>query len=157
VLPGDFVVRVGDESVRDPNHLLYMVANLTPGTTMRMDLLRYGNRRSVLVRIAARDEEMEIADRTERIWPGLAVSPISDVLRNQLRLGRNAGDVMVGAVVPGSPADTAGFRPGDIVQRVNDRDVRSVMDFYRMLNTSRGTREVIVYREGTKISVDLAE
>jgi S1-C subfamily serine protease len=157
VLPGDFVVRVGDESVRDPNHLLYMVANLTPGTTIRLDLLRYGNRRSVMVRIAARDEEMEIADRTERIWPGLAISPISDVLRNQLRLGRNAGDVMVGAVMPGSPADTAGFRPGDIVQKINDRDIRSVMDFYRMLNTSRGRREIIVYREGTRISVDLAE
>jgi S1-C subfamily serine protease len=110
-----------------------------------------------MVRIAARDEEMEIADRTERIWPGLAISPISDVLRNQLRLGRNAGDVMVGAVMPGSPADTAGFRPGDIVQKINDRDIRSVMDFYRMLNTSRGRREIIVYREGTRISVDLAE
>lgn len=157
VLPGDFVVRVGDENVRDPNHLLYMVANLTPGTATRLDLLRYGNRRSVMVRIAARDEEMEIADRTERIWPGLAVSPVSDVLRNQLRLGRNAGDVMVGAVVPGSPADAAGFRPGDIVQKINDEDVRSVMDFYRMLNASRGTREIVVYREGTKISVDLAE
>jgi serine protease Do len=46
-------------------------------------------------------------------------------------------------VAPGSAAAEAGLRPGDIVQEVDRKPVRSAQDFVREIQQARG-REVVV-------------
>jgi len=40
-------------------------------------------------------------------------------------------------VVPGSPADHSGLRPGDIIIRVNNRKVDNVREFQKMIENLR--------------------
>lgn len=46
---------------------------------------------------------------------------------------REGGGVVVAGVSPNGPARTAGFRPGDVIVRVNGAEVSSQAEFYRRL------------------------
>jgi len=156
ILPGDFVTRIDGEDIRSTNHLLRVVGGLTPGKRVRFDAVRYGRPVTINVTIVARDDEQKIEARQKAVWPGLSVLRITDRIRDQLKLGRGTGELVISAVSEGSPAAIAGFRPGDIVRAVNNSDVKNVIDFYRALNESRG-REVTfqIYREGTRVVLGL--
>ena len=157
ILPGDFVTNIDAEAIRNTNHLLRVVGGLAPGKRVRFDVIRYGKPVTVTVTIAARDDEQKIEARQKAVWPGVSVMRITDRIRDQLKLNRGMGDLVVSNVADGSPAAIAGFRPGDIVKAINNDDVRNVVDFYRALNETRG-KEVSfqIYREGTRISLGLS-
>ncbi|RKX79536.1 MAG: hypothetical protein DRP57_13645 [Spirochaetes bacterium] len=55
-------------------------------------------------------------------------------IRKQLKLSAGAGDVIIGNVAQGSPAAITGFRPGDIVKKINGKDIKTLVDFYKALN-----------------------
>ena len=73
---------------------------------------------------AGRDELIakgRVESRRPRPWLGLYTRE------------RDGGGVIVAGVSPFGPARTAGFRPGDVIVRVNGADVSSQADFYRRL------------------------
>ncbi len=140
ILPGDFVISIDGEAIRNTNHLLRVVGGLAPGKRVRFDLIRYSRPVTITVTIVARDDDQKIEARQKAVWPGVSVMRITDRIRDQLRLSRGVGDLVVSNVADGSPAAIAGFRPGDIVRSVNNEDVRNVMDFYRALNESARPR-----------------
>jgi regulator of sigma E protease len=57
--------------------------------------------------------------------------------------------VQINAVAPGSPAERAGFQPGDIVREVNGHPVRNTGDIYYNVQLNLGSPvTVVVEREG---------
>jgi serine protease Do len=74
--------------------------------------------------LAGKDELIakgRVASRRPRPWLGLYTRE------------RDGGGVVVAGVSPIGPARTAGFRPGDVIVRVNGTEVLSQADFYRRL------------------------
>jgi serine protease Do len=51
-------------------------------------------------------------------------------------------------VMPGGPAAEAGLRPGDVIQEVNRKPVRSAQDFARELQQARGRDVVLLVNRG---------
>jgi len=79
-------------------------------------------------------------------WVGVVVHTVeSDVLDD---LGLDFG-VRIGIVIPGSPADEAGLKKGDVVVRVNDRPVYSPKRLAWLM------RQYEIYRNGERKSVTL--
>ena len=155
--PGDYITAIDGERIRDSGHLLGVVGNLRPGRTVRFDLLRTGEKAAISVTIEERADEKEINESRAKIWPGLSVVRISEAIRKQLSLPRSAGQVIVGMVDRGSPSESAGFKPGDIINKLNGKTIQSVRDFYRILNDDSG-KEILfsVFRSGNEISIGLA-
>ncbi len=60
--------------------------------------------------------------RVQRSWAGLWGAPVTRDLATQLGLAKVAGAVVT-KTEPGSPAERAGIRAGDVVQSWNDRPV----------------------------------
>ena len=57
--------------------------------------------------------------------------------------------VVVGSVVPGSPADKAGIRPGDVLLRSRNRTLHSPYDWYaELLELRVGENDTILVRRG---------
>src|SRR4029077_3402840 len=62
-----------------------------------------------------------------RAWLGIAVQPITAELSRALRL-HSAEGALVSEVEPGSPADRAGIRAGDVIVRMNDQKIARLRD-----------------------------
>jgi Do/DeqQ family serine protease len=155
--PGDLVVRIGGTPIRSSSQLLQTVGNLAPGASARFEVVRLGQRTSLQVRIASRPEEKQVAEQSKKAWPGMFALSVTEDMRRQLELPAAVGGVAIVSVEQGSAAAVAGFRPGDIIRTVNGKEVRSLLDFYRLIN-ERGGRETMfkLYRQGNEISLGLS-
>jgi regulator of sigma E protease len=68
--------------------------------------------------------------------------------------GRQSTLPRVDTVQPNSAAAAAGFQPGDVVQSINGRSIRSFSDMQRIVSFSAGeVLTVVVERGGTQVSL----
>jgi S1-C subfamily serine protease len=65
---------------------------------------------------------------------------------------------VVAGIDPGSVADVAGLRAGDIINKINRKSVKSIADFYEILNDERTRKlDFQLYRQGQTINIDLSQ
>ncbi len=83
------------------------------------------------------------------VWVGVRVQEIPEALAESLDLESRDG-VIVATVEPGSPADVAGLRRGDVIRRIGDDRIRNFEDARRALyGVLVGDRlECVVERNG---------
>jgi regulator of sigma E protease len=68
--------------------------------------------------------------------------------------GRQSTLPRVDTVQPNSAAAAAGFQPGDVVQSINGRTIRSFSDMQRMVSFSAGeTLAIVVERDGKQVTL----
>jgi S1-C subfamily serine protease len=135
--------------------LTTIIGNIEPGTTKKFTVIRYGREESLNVRIDARDTEENIQGNSN-LWPGIVVSSISQNTRERIEIPENIKGIIIGSVVQGSAAETAGFKAGDIITKVNNKKVESVLEFYKEFNRTDGDEVPFrIYREGREILLGL--
>ncbi|MBA7611224.1 Periplasmic serine endoprotease DegP [subsurface metagenome] len=158
IRPGDYITRVNQENIENADHLTKVVGNLPPGNETRFEIIRRGSPLTLSTKISIREEEKEIAAQSKNLWPGMYISHITGEIRDQLELARDIRGVVIRFVVEGTPAAVAGFKQGDIVQKINEVEIRSARDFYQALNDT-GSRELMMrlYREQSEILLGLVK
>src|SRR5690606_9416814 len=55
-----------------------------------------------------------------RGWLGVSIQPLDPALAEALGVSDRRG-ALVGGIIPGSPAEKAGIRRGDVITRIDDR------------------------------------
>jgi serine protease Do len=70
-----------------------------------------------------------------QVWMGVKVQPLTESLGSALGIASQKG-VLIAAVDADSPANDAGLREGDVVVRINDTPIRTVLDFELALSQS---------------------
>jgi serine protease Do len=156
ILPGDYITSIAGRNVRDTSELTRIVGNLPPGNRYDVSVIRAGREQSFDIRLAIREEDKEIAAQSKNLWPGMYIASLSADLREQLTIPEDLQGVLVTVVQEGSPAAEAGFRQGDVVQEVDDRDIRNAYDFYQALNNATGREmDTTVFRQNEEIDLQL--
>ncbi|MXO75146.1 Do family serine endopeptidase [Altererythrobacter aerius] len=91
-----------------------------------------------------------------RGYLGIQIQPVTGDLADSLNLPQNRGE-FVQSVEPAQAADRAGIRPGDVVTKVNNRDVTSDQTLsFIVANIAPGTRiPVELYRDGERRVVNV--
>lgn len=84
-----------------------------------------------------------------RGWMGVAIADVSQELAEAFNLKTPHG-ALVNQVITGSPAESAGFRSGDVIVSYNDEEIRTSADLpYQVGLTTPGTSaEVEIIRDG---------
>jgi len=128
--PGDVVVAVGDQPVREGNDLLRQVLRQRVDTNVTVQLLRERRPQTVTMRLAERPTSPTTQHSPQVAPPpahrddlGLQLAPMTSQVRQQLRYS-GAGAVVVTGVSSGSAADRAGLRQGDVIVESDHRPVR---------------------------------
>jgi len=87
---------------------------------------------------------------------GVVIQPVTQDLARQFKLDRSIG-ALVGQVTPGSPAEKAGIKAGDIILQYQGQEiVQGNMLPALVAETAVGTRvQVMVYRNGQKQIIDI--
>ncbi|MFQ5840709.1 MAG: DegQ family serine endoprotease [Candidatus Methylomirabilales bacterium] len=150
---GDVIVRLNGKAVNNVGHLRNLVGGIAPGTTVSLTLLRSGKEKQVVLTIseqpadlfAARQESAPLDPSTQL---GLTVVDPTPELLRQLDLPREAQGALVRAVQPGSAAQEAGLQPGDLIQEVNRRPIRSAREFAETVRRQRGQDLVVLVNRG---------
>jgi len=66
------------------------------------------------------------------------------------------GDVIIGDVVSGSPADRAGMEPGDVILGIDGKEVRSIIDVNRSIQLNLGREiDITLGRNGATETVSV--
>jgi serine protease Do len=102
-----------------------------------------------------REDEKAITAQNRNLWPGLAVFPVTEEVRNTLGL-KAAGGVVIYSVVAESPGAVAGFKENDLITKMAGTPVRGLRDFYERL-AAQPKVQVVVTRAGSEVTLDLAK
>jgi Do/DeqQ family serine protease len=151
ILPGDLITSVEGTQIKDANHLTSIVGKFPPGKNVEFSLIRYGKEQKIRVTITARAEEEKVQTNTN-VWPGMVPIKINDDVRKRLNLPDNLEGVVIGNIISKAPAGLAGLKQGDVIVKINNLKINTVLDFYKALNDAK-TGEIIfrVYREGSEV------
>jgi len=125
---GDVITAVNGIAVKDSRDLARNISLMSPGTSVKLDLVRQGETKSVTLALgempndrhaSARDHH---GDATGTPHLGLSLAPAGEVA------GSGRKGVVVMGVDPDGPAAERGFRTGDVILAVGGRPVESVAD-----------------------------
>ena len=156
---GDIIVRVGRDDIRNSTELLRSVADLKPGTDVKITVLRNGKEFSTTVKLGERASQgMSQGGAQEEGGTslGLTIRPLNKEDARSLQLPANTEGLVILSVQPCSPAQEAGLRPGDVIQSANLTPVVSVDELASIVRKDgreRGAVMLQVNRRGESFFV----
>ena len=145
IRPGDLITRMAGRVIEDSNDLSRTVASLIPDESVPVTLIRDGKTVNFTITLAVRTIERD--GLKVNVWPGFSAVPVTSELRDQMRIPRTAGNILIGGVVEDSPASALGLRSGDVIKSINRRNVRNLQHFYELVNSEERI-ELKITRQG---------
>jgi serine protease Do len=145
IVSGDVIVSVNNERIANARELARMIAAQSPGSEVKIGLLRHGEERTVTVKLAEFPKERQARlsgerDGTEGPELGLQLAPADRVA------GSGERGVVVVGVDPDGPAAERGFKIGDVILEVGGKAVSTPSEVRKALADARtsGKRTVLM-------------
>ena len=140
IITGFNGARVEAEEEEDLGGFQRLVASVPPGQKAELRILRDGRERRLSVELAPQPTLDPDEVETDL---GFHVREITPQLARAERLQSEAG-AWVHFVAPGSPAGEAGLRVGDVIARIEDREVEDLGDLRSALDEVGDRRRLLV-------------
>jgi Do/DeqQ family serine protease len=123
VRPGDVIASVAGHPVREAHDLIRETIAREVGQPLQLEIVRGGNHYAAVVTLAERPDAAADAAPAPQALParqglGLVVRDLAPQQAAQMNLPPKPAPVLT-QVVPGSSADRAGLRPGDVIVEAN--------------------------------------
>lgn len=151
IRPGDFITQINDTKVTSRDEVVRKVGDLEAGDTASFEVNRFGNTRTVKVKIGERKDSEEILSNQKKLWPGMIVVPLDEEVRQQLELDDSQNGVLIANVDRGTKTYIGGIRNYDVVTEINDKKIETIEDFYELIGDNSIDEFKISYlREGEK-------
>jgi serine protease Do len=154
---GDVIVEFNGKPIKDSSELPLEVARVAPGKTAQVKILRDSKLSDVTVTVGELKESEVVAEARQGQGDfGMTVQPVNPATAESLGLERAEG-LLVSSVKPGSAADEAGIRRGDIITQINRRPVRDLADYKREIaRAESGKAILLLVKRGDQGSLFLA-
>ncbi len=142
---GDILTKVNGKDVTADQTVSFLVANLQPGTTVPVEVLREGSRANINVTLGKRPSEAELQAQAQTFDPdaeepmepgtsdstieqklGMQVTPMTAAIARSLGVPADTKGVVIAAVDPSSDAARKGLRRGDIILSANYQPTATV-------------------------------
>jgi serine protease Do len=149
--PGDVIVSINGAPVEASGDLSGHIADLTPGSHAKIDIVRNGKPAKMEVQIGElKDTKTAAADGADisRGKLGLAVRPLDDQERRQVG---SDGGLLVEQVA--GPAARAGIQAGDVILSLNGNQVKTVEELRKLVSQAGKRVALLVQRDDAKIFV----
>jgi serine protease Do len=155
---GDIITAFNGTKVTSSTQLRNLVAAAKVGSSAKVELLRDGKDKEVAVTLAERPKDLNASNNendeggsdeeqsSQKL--GLSVQSLTAELARQLKYEGDRG-VLVSSVTPGSAAEDAGIRRGDLIKEVNRKEVASVQEFNKAVKSiGKGDTAAFLVRRG---------
>jgi len=157
---GDVILSLNGTAIDDNRDLTRKVASLLAGDRAQFVVLREGSRQNLTALIAKRDEAQLASAQPSNnqgkgggqrapqptTTLGMQLSTLTQDTRDQYDVDMNVNGVVVTQVDPNSEAAEKGFRPGDVIVSVGNKNVRAPAEIEQgIADARRANRESILF------------
>jgi serine protease Do len=160
LVAGDIIENVDGKPVESVTELRNVIAACAPGTEIKMTVWRDKKDVPVTVKLGTQPKDMRVASgqgsaqgQATGSVLGMTLSDATDEMARRFSLGGDHQGAMVTHVKPGSPAEMAGLRAGDLIMKVNDKSVKSAAeasDLLKKRDVKSGVRLYVKGAEGMR-------
>ena len=162
--PGDIITGIEGKPVENTWQLRNKIADTAPGTTLKLQVFRNQKQVEVAITVGEQPDDLEaMASHHGGASPragnaqtgqalGMRLSNVTDDLAQKNDLGDARDGALVTAVTPGSLADMAGLKPGDLIIGINGETVSNVSqatDILSKQDVSKGITFSVTNRDGS--------
>ena len=133
---GDIILKFNGVPIEKSTDLPRLVGNTKPGTRTTVTVWRKGATRDLNATIAEMEADKVATKEDKKVKPprpanalGLVVSDLTDAQKKELKIEGGA----IVEIAEGAAA-RAGIRPGDVVLRLNNNDVKDVKQFSALVS-----------------------
>lgn len=143
--PGDIITSINGEDVTSEQTVIFLIANLQPGATIPLEVLRNGKSMALNATLGKRPSEAELREQAETFDPdseepmspdevddvvadklGLQVIPLTSAIAARIGIDEDTVGLVIGAVDPNSDAGRKGLRRADIILEANYEAVGTI-------------------------------
>lgn len=161
---GDIILEFNGKKVQEVGNLRNMVAQSKVGSEVSLLVLRGGKTYAFKVIIA--ELPRDVAESAPGMAPdepspeglgGLSVIELTRETARQLGLHREERGVVIIRVEPGSVAEEAGLRKGDVIQEIDRKKIEGLKDYDRIVSGLRPGNSALLFinRGGKRFYVSL--
>jgi Do/DeqQ family serine protease len=153
----DLINAIDGQAVEDPNAFDFRFATKPLGGNAKLGLVRGGKEMTVSVALEAAPDRGrdELVIEARSPFQGAKVSNLSPALADELHLDASAEGVVIVDIADGSPAQSLGFRRGDLVLSVNNTKIAKTADLKRIAGQPTRSWRITIRRGGQEMSVQL--
>jgi serine protease Do len=145
---GDVIVEFDGKEIKDSGDLPIIVARTPVEKKVRMKVLRDKKEVDLTVAVGELKEEEVVAAVPEKGELGMTVQRLTPQIAESLGLEKADG-VVVTAVEPGSAADEAGIRRGDVIMEVDRKPIRNLDEYRKSIaGVRKGKGVLFLVRRG---------
>ncbi len=141
IVKGDIILRFDGREIKEMRELPFIVAQSPTGVPIEITILRDGKEVSLKAKLQPMPRDGQDLVAAEQSGPSALKLGI------QVRTSRDeAGGLLVLSVEPGSPADKAGLRRGDVIREAERKPIASASDLQEILNSATDSLLFLVER-----------
>ncbi len=163
---GDIIVGVNNREVSPEQTVSFLVANIAPGETIPVEVLRDGRRITINTELGRRPSEAELLQQQQTFDPeaeeqmdpnstdeviaeklGMQVQELTPQIARSLGAGQDTTGLVISVVDPTSDAGRKGLRRGDIILSANYQSVTTVAGLREQITAAESEgREALLLR-----------
>jgi len=145
---GDVIIHLNGIKLEDVSDLRNKVALIEPESTAVLLVIRDGREKKIQVTIGEQPSNFSKKggqdSRTESLEKfGLTLQKLSADIAEKLGYDKKSG-LLISDVKSGSPAETAGLKPGQLVEEVNKTKVANLKDLKKVLKRSPDSDKILL-------------
>lgn len=133
---GDIIIKFNGEKIKDTNQLRNKVASTYIGKKVKIKIIRKKKKKTLTIKIGELPEEdiVSTPEKKTKLWLGLKVDNITSAYINKYKLESKEAGVIITYLNPGSTTYNAGLRPGDIIKKINNIQIKNKTDFKKFVD-----------------------
>ncbi len=164
IMRGDIIIEYDGKLISSVSNLRNSVAQTRVGSKVELKIFRNGKEFSLNVVVAELPKEMAIISEEpegniqRNAFSGITVYDLTKEIALQLGLNSAEKGVVVVKVEPGSPADEAGLKKGDVILEIDRKKINNVEDFKRITSLVKSKEETVllyINRGGNRLFLTL--
>jgi serine protease Do len=139
--PQDVITKFDGKPIKSSPELSNLVAQTPAGKEVTMEVIRNGKTLVLKARLGEFPEEEAAASTEAGPWLGLSVQNLTLDMKDALGIKNG---VAVTNVFANSPADNAGIQPGDLIVKIQNRQVSDLAGYNRIKSELRDYKKPIM-------------